>query len=135
MTNTKILIVDDDMGMRLQLKWSLPEYEVISADSRIHAMELFNLHQPPLVTLDLGLPPDADGTTEGFATLEAILKKAPHTKVVIVSGAEATTNAEKAKSQGAYDYNPKPLEIARLKELIKKAFDDYQSDSDDSRNT
>jgi len=133
MHNTKILIVDDDMGMRSQLKWSLSEYEVITADSRIHALELFNLHLPSLVTLDLGLPPDADGTTEGFATLDAILKKAPHTKVVIVSGAEVTTNAEKAKSQGAYDYHPKPLEIACLKELIKKAFDDYQSDSDDSR--
>ena len=126
MANPKILIVDDDKGIRTQLKWGLDGFDVITADSRANALEQFRLHHPPLVTLDLGLPPDAEGTTEGFATLQEILKKAPETKVVIVSGSEDAGNSEKAKSQGAFDYYPKPLEIESLQRLIRKALADYQ---------
>ncbi len=129
MTNTKILIVDDDMGIRTQLKWGLDGYDVITAESRVDALAQFERYRPPLVTLDLGLPPDAEGTTEGFATLKEILKKAPNTKIVIVSGSEATGNAEKAKSQGAFDYYPKPLEIDRLRQVINRALDDFQTAS------
>ncbi len=129
MTNPKILIIDDDKGIRTQLKWGIEGFDVITADSRANALEQFNLHRPPLVTLDLGLPPDAEGTTEGFATLKAILKKAPETKVVIVSGSGVSENAAKARSRGAFEYYPKPLEIDRLQLLINQAFEDFKSAS------
>lgn len=125
MSNPKLLIVDDDPGIRSQLKWGLDDYDVITADSRLNAMELFDLHQPPLVTLDLGLPPDAEGTTEGFAALQAILSKAPDTRVVIVSGSEELGNAEKAIDIGAFDFYPKPVEIDRLVNIIEKAYIDF----------
>jgi len=125
----KILIVDDDEGMRTQLKWGLEGYEVITADSRTHAIEQFELHHPPLVTLDLGLPPDVEGTTEGFATLKAILLKAPETKVVVVSGSEDMGNAEIARSNGAFEYYPKPVDLDRLQHVIELAYADYQSGS------
>lgn len=127
MSIPKILIVDDDEGIRTQLKWGLDGYDVITADSRLHAIELFDLHRPPLVTLDLGLPPDAEGTTEGFATLKAILKKAPGTKVVIVSGSEDFGNAEIARNCGAYEYYPKPVELGRLQQVIEHAYADYRN--------
>ncbi|MFK5951107.1 MAG: response regulator [Methylococcales bacterium] len=127
MNNPKILIVDDDEGMRTQLKWGLEGYEVITADSRLHAIEQFELHHPPVVTLDLGLPPDADGTSEGFATLKEILQKAPDTKVVIVSGSEELGSAEKARSNGAFEYYPKPVELDRLQQVIELAYAEYQS--------
>jgi len=123
----KILIVDDDEGIRTQLKWGLEGYEVLTADSRSHAIELFDLYHPPLVTLDLGLPPDAEGTTEGFATLKAILQKAPETKVVVVSGSEDFGNAELARKSGAFEYYPKPVELARLQKVIELAYADYQN--------
>lgn len=129
MTNPKILIVDDDEGMRTQLKWGLEGYDVITADSRLHAIEQFDLHHPPLVTLDLGLPPDAEGTTEGFATLKEILQKAPDTKIVIVSGSEDVGNAEMARSNGAFEYYPKPVELDRLQQVIEQAYADYQANS------
>jgi len=125
MSNPKILIVDDDEGIRTQLKWGLEDYEVITAASRLHAMELFDLHHPPLVTLDLGLPPDAEGTSEGFATLKAIMQKAPETKVVIVSGSEDFGNAEMARNNGAFEFYPKPVELDRLQKVIKLAYTDY----------
>jgi len=127
MPNPKILIVDDDKGIRTQLKWGLNGYDVITADSRANALEQFTLHHPPLVTLDLGLPPDEEGTTEGFATLKEILKTAPQTKVVIVSGSKVINNAEIAKSYGAFEYYSKPLDISRLQKIINSAFKNYQT--------
>jgi len=127
MSNPKILIIDDDEGIRTQLKWGLDGYDVITADSRIHAIELFVVHHPPLVTLDLGLPPDAEGTSEGFATLEAILSMAPETKVVVVSGSEDFGNAETARNSGAYEYYPKPVELDRLQQVIEHAYADYRN--------
>lgn len=126
MTNPKILVVDDDEGMRTQLKWGLEGYDVITADSRLHAIEQFDLYHPSLVTLDLGLPPDAEGTTEGFATLKYILQKAPDTKIIIVSGSESMGNAEKARSSGAFDYYPKPVALDRLQQAIEQAYGAYQ---------
>ena len=127
MLTPKILIVDDDEGIRTQLKWGLEGYEIITADSRSHAIEQFDFHKPALVTLDLGLPPDADGTSEGFATLKEILQKAPQTKVIIVSASEDLGNAEKAKNNGAYEYYPKPVELGRLQQVLNQAYIDYES--------
>lgn len=127
MPNTKLMIVDDDPGIRTQLKWGLEGYDVITADSRLDAVEKFKKHHPPLVTLDLGLPPDADGTSEGFKTLEEILEKAPDTKVVIVSGSGEEANAIKAKNIGAFEYYSKPVEIISLQQLIERAYIEYNA--------
>jgi len=126
MTNPKILIVDDDVGIRSQLKWGIEGYDIVTADSRLNAMEQINIHHPLIVTLDLGLPPDADGTTEGFATLKEILQKAPATKVVMVSASEDAGNAERAKSYGAFDYYSKPVDMAQLLRTINRAYAEIQ---------
>jgi len=123
--NPKILIVDDDQGIQAQLKWGLEGYDVITADSRSNAIEQFNTHHPALVTLDLGLPPDVEGTTEGFATLKAILQEAPETKVIIVSGSEDVDNAEKARNGGAFEFYPKPVDVEQLSEIIRRAYETY----------
>lgn len=125
MSNTKLMIVDDDPGMRSQLKWGLEGYDIITADCRLDAVEKFLKHLPPLVTLDLGLPPDAEGTSEGFKTLQEILEKAPDTKVVIVSGSGEEANSAKAKSYGAFEYCSKPVETQRLQQVIERAYDEY----------
>lgn len=119
--------MDDDPGIRTQIKWGIQGFEVITAETRAEAMQQLELHQPPLVTLDLGLPPDADGTSEGFAALREILRKAPHTQVIIVSASEDIGNAEKARSSGAYEYYPKPLELSRLQQILERAYKDYQA--------
>ena len=48
--------------------------DVVLAGDRAAAIEAVRLHEPAVVTLDLGLPPDPDGTSEGFATLTEILR-------------------------------------------------------------
>src|SRR5690606_29910802 len=82
----KLLVVEDDPGLQRQLKWSYEGYEVLTAGDRQSAIDILRAEEPKVVTLDLGLPPDPDGTTEGFATLEAILRLQPKTKVIVASG-------------------------------------------------
>lgn len=120
--NRTLLVVDDDPGMRSQLKWGLNNFEVMTADDRIHALEVFSKHRPPVVTLDLGLPPDTEGIQEGFETLRLILAIAPHTYVFIVSGATGQDNEKKAEACGAYRYFTKPVDISKLNAAVEQAY-------------
>jgi two-component system NtrC family response regulator len=84
--SNKLLVVEDDPGLQDQLRWCFDRYEVVVAGDRATALEQLRKHQPPVVTLDLGLPPDANGITEGLATLEEIISQRPDTKVIVVTG-------------------------------------------------
>ena len=119
----KILIVDDIEDIRKQLKWGLgKEYAVLLAADGTEALALFKRHQPLVVTLDLGLPPDEEGTDEGFRCLKEMLHIAPATKIVVITGNDGRANALKAVQMGAYDYYPKPVNLDELKVIISRAF-------------
>ena len=83
---------------------------------------MLRLHEPAVVTLDLGLPPDPDGTGEGFATLTEILAIKPDTKVIVASGHGARESALKAIALGAYDFYRKPVDIDELGLIVARAF-------------
>jgi len=118
-----ILVVDDDSGIRKQLKWGLDkDYKVLLAEDGRKALELFRKHEPKVVSLDLGLPPDADGASEGLRVLEEILSQGKGTKVVVVSGNEDRNNALAAITLGAYDFCQKPIELDTLKIILSRAF-------------
>lgn len=118
-----ILIVDDDSGIRKQLKWGLEKnYKVLFAEDGRKALELFQQHEPKVVSLDLGLPPDADGASEGLRVLEEILAAGKDTKVIVVSGNEDRSNALAAVGLGAYDFCQKPIELDTLKVILQRAF-------------
>lgn len=117
-----ILVIDDDNGIRRQLKWGLDkEYNVLLAEDGRKALDLFRQHEPKIVTLDLGLPPDSDGASEGLRVLEEILVMGKDTKVIVVSGNEGRENALKSIALGAYDFCQKPIEFDTLKIIIARA--------------
>ncbi|WP_164117272.1 PEP-CTERM-box response regulator transcription factor [Sphingorhabdus sp. Alg239-R122] len=118
----KLLVVEDDAGLQKQLKWAYEDFTVLLAGSREEALTLLRSEEPDVVTLDLGLPPDPDGTTEGFAALEQILQAKPGTKVIIASGHGARESALQAMAQGAYDFYSKPVDIDELGMIVKRAF-------------
>jgi two-component system NtrC family response regulator len=118
----KLLVVEDDPGLQRQLKWSYDDQEVIIAGDRDAAMEALRTHHPAVVTLDLGLPPDPDGVTEGFATLEAILQARPATKVIVASGHGARESARRAIALGAFDFYHKPVDIDELGLIVRRAY-------------
>ena len=125
MTDQKLpvlLIVEDDEGLQRQLKWAYEGYEVVLAGTRDAAIEAVRMHEPAVVTLDLGLPPDPDGTTEGFATLTDILRLKPDTKVIVASGHGARESMLKAIGLGAYDFYRKPVDIDELGLIVARAF-------------
>ena len=117
-----LLIVEDDEGLQRQLKWAYDGYRVILAADRRSAIEALRAHEPAVVTLDLGLPPDPDGTAEGFATLEEMLRLKPDTKVIVATGHGARESALKAIAMGAYDFYRKPVDIDELGLIVARAF-------------
>lgn len=117
-----LLIIEDDPGLQKQLRWSFDEYEVLVAGDRESALTHIRRHEPAVVTMDLGLPPDPDGATEGLATLQQILAHAPDTKVIVLTGNQEHANAVKAIGMGAYDFHQKPFEPEILGLVIKRAF-------------
>jgi two-component system NtrC family response regulator len=128
-----LLVVEDDEGLQRQLKWAYEGYEVVCAGDRQAAIEALRAHEPAVVTLDLGLPPDPDGTTEGFGTLEEILRLKPDTKVIVATGHGAHESALKAIALGAYDFYRKPVDIDALGMIVARAFHLHGIESENRR--
>lgn len=118
----KLLIVEDDVGLQSQLRWSFDDYEVLFAEDRDSALSAVRRYEPPVVIQDLGLPPDAEGVSEGLATLQEILAFDAHTKVIVVTGNGDRDNAIRAVGLGAYDFYSKPVDIEALHLLIQRAY-------------
>lgn len=117
-----LLIIEDDPGLQKQLRWSFDAYNVLVAGDRETALVHVRRHEPAVVTMDLGLPPDPDGASEGLATLQQILALAPDTKVIVLSGNRDHANAVKAIGMGAYDFHQKPFDPEALGLVIQRAF-------------
>ncbi len=117
-----LMMVEDDIGLQKQMRWSFDRYNLMFAGDRETALATLRRHEPSVVTLDLGLPPDADGSSEGFATLQEILAFAPSTKVIVLTGQNDRGNALKAVELGAYDFFAKPFEADLLNTVIDRAF-------------
>ncbi len=118
----KLLVVEDDAGLQAQLKWAYDDFEVIIAGDRESALTALRVHAPPVVTLDLGLPPDPDGTSEGFAVLDEIMALKPDTKVIVASGHGARESALQAIARGAYDFYQKPVDIDAIGLIVRRAY-------------
>ncbi|KUR79490.1 PEP-CTERM-box response regulator transcription factor [Novosphingobium sp. Fuku2-ISO-50] len=117
----KLLIVEDDPGLQAQLKWAYEDFDVLVAGDRQTAIALLRAEEPPVVTLDLGLPPDPDGVSEGFAILDEIMALKPDTKVIVASGHGARESALRAIQRGAYDFYAKPIDIDALGLIVRRA--------------
>ncbi|WP_267381134.1 MULTISPECIES: PEP-CTERM-box response regulator transcription factor [unclassified Sphingomonas] len=131
----KLLIVEDDAGLQRQLRWAYEGYEVVTAGDRAETLAAMRLHEPAVVTLDLGLPPDPDGTAEGFATLADILALAPATKVIVASGHGARASALQAIADGAWDFYAKPIDIDALGRIVARAFHVHALEAENRRLT
>lgn len=129
----KLLIVEDDPGLQRQLRWAYDEYQLFIAGDREEAIDLLRAEAPDVVTLDLGLPPDPDGTSEGFATLAEILQIKPDTKVIVASGHGARESALRAIDGGAYDFYQKPVDIDELGLIVGRAFHVHALEQENAR--
>jgi two-component system, NtrC family, response regulator len=116
-----LLIVDDDAGLRRQLRWAFSDHKVYLASTRQEATDLVGKDPVSVAIVDLGLPPDPDGASEGLAILAEILAIAPATKVIIATGNETREHALRAIALGAYDFYQKPIDIDVLQLVVARA--------------
>jgi two-component system NtrC family response regulator len=128
-----LLVVEDDKGLQSQLRWAFDGFEVSISGDRTEAINQLRRVQPGVVLLDLGLPPDPGGVSEGLATLSEILSLAPETKVIVVTGDNDRRNAVKAIALGAYDFHQKPADPEILALLVDRAYHVYELEMENRR--
>ena len=129
----QVLIVEDDLALQKQIKWSLDRFETVTAQDRDSALAQFRRAAAPVVTMDLGLPPDADSVSEGFALLDALLALDSGVKVIVLSGQSDRSNACRAVELGAYDFLAKPLEADLLNMTVERALRVYELQAENLR--
>ena len=128
-----VLIVEDDLALQKQIKWSMDRFESVTANDRQSALVLMRRYSPGVVTMDLGLPPDADSVSEGFKLLEQILAMDPDTKVIVLTGQNDQANALRAVAMGAYDFFAKPFEPEMLNLTVERAFRMFELQKENQR--
>ena len=121
-TRPALLLVDDDAEIRDQMKWALASnYQLSEASDRSTALARVRETMPSLVLLDLGLPPDIDGASEGLAILREILRLNSMAKVIVITGNSDRAKAVAAIETGAYDFIEKPVQLDVLKVVLQRA--------------
>ena len=120
-SSNPMLIVEDDLALQKQIKWSLDRFESVTATDRESALVQLRRHQPSVVTMDLGLPPDPDSVSEGFKLLEQMLDADPNVKVIVLTGQNQQSHAIRAVALGAYDFLAKPFDPEILGLTVDRA--------------
>jgi len=128
-----LLVVEDDPALQKQIRWAFDQYETLTAADRESALVQVRRYMPPVVTMDLGLPPDADSVSEGFRLLEQLLAIAPETKIIVLTGQNDRANALRAIGLGAYDFFAKPFEVEMLALTVERAFRLYDLQQENRR--
>lgn len=128
-----LLIVEDDLGIQKQLKWSFEGYSLVFAEDRASAIKQLRRFEPSVVTLDLGLPPDPANASEGLALLSEMLELSPSCKIIVVTGNDERDNALKAIELGAYDYYQKPIDPEILSVIVARAFNVHELENENRR--
>jgi two-component system chemotaxis response regulator CheY len=117
MTN-RLMIVDDALIMRMKIKdiasaagWNV----VAEAKDGAEAVELYEQHQPDMVTLDMVMP-----KLDGLAALRAIRESHPHAQIVMISAVDQKEKLNDCINSGAMDFIVKPFEPARLRAFFER---------------
>ncbi|MGL4564574.1 MAG: PEP-CTERM-box response regulator transcription factor [Halioglobus sp.] len=128
-----LLVVEDDKGLQGQMRWAFEDFEVVISGDRQDAIAQLRRVEPGVVLLDLGLPPDPGGVTEGMATLQEILSLNPQTKVIVVTGDNDRANAVRAIALGAYDFYQKPADPEILALMVERAYQVHELELENRR--
>ena len=132
-TVRSLLIVEDDLALQKQIKWSLDRFESSTAHDRSSALLQLRKYLPAVVTMDLGLPPDADSVSEGLKLLEQVMAFDPDIKVIVLTGQNDQAHALRAVAMGAYDFFAKPFEPELLNLTVERAFKMFELQRENRR--
>ncbi len=116
-----LLVVEDDVGLCSQYRWAFPSCQVVFAHTRLQALAVAQKERPAVAIMDLGLPPDPDGVSEGFATLDGLARLLPNTKIIVATSHGDRAHALRAIAAGAYDFCEKPIDIGMLGTIVARS--------------
>jgi two-component system NtrC family response regulator len=133
MSKLKLLVVEDDEGLCRQYRWAFPEHEVLLARTAQAARSAVSHESPPVAILDLGLPPDRDGVSEGMGLLRELLGAIPDMKIIVVTGNEDISHALEAIAAGAFDFHQKPVNVDVLQVVVARAYKIYHLEQENRR--
>lgn len=116
-SGVRLLVVDDDSGMRVMLADHLHTLglAVSSARSGQDAVELLNSEAFDIVLTDLVMP-----GVDGMAVLEAARQSDPRTHVVVMTGYSSLKTAINSVRSGAFDYLTKPFELVQIEIIVNR---------------
>ncbi len=125
----KILIVDDELNMRLVLQAMLKKegYAVTTASNGMEALKILKVDQMDIVVTDLKMP-----KLDGMGLLGEIIRDYPSIPVIIITAHGTIATAVDALKKGAFDYITKPFEQDELKQVIQKAVKTRRLDEDEA---
>lgn len=132
-TVRSLLIVEDDLALQKQIKWSLDRFDSVTAHDRSSALLQMRKYLPAVLTMDLGLPPDADSVSEGLKLLEQVMAFDPDIKVIVLTGQNDQAHALRAVAMGAYDFFAKPFEPELLNLTVERAFKMFELQRENRR--
>ena len=120
MDNKKILICDDSVLARKQLKDVLKRYgcsNFLEASNGQEAIDMYKEHRPDLVFLDIVMP-----VKDGVSAIKEIIAFDPKADIVIVSSVGTQIQLKNAIMEGARDFVQKPLQASQIQEIISVRF-------------
>lgn len=113
-----ILVTDDSKFMRNVLKRILEDsgHQVIAeAMNGREAIELYSLHSPQLVTMDITMP-----EVDGLQAVKEICSRDPKAKVIMISSVGQQYMISEALNYGARDFIVKPFDLDRICDAVNR---------------
>ena len=125
----KILIIDDDEGVREFLSTALEEkcYNVSVASNAEDGLDLLKKNSYNIILSDINMP-----GASGMDFLNLCKKNYPKTTVIMITGAPNVEDAVQAVKDGAFDYLSKPIPVNKLYERVESALDKYSATQETS---
>ncbi len=115
----KLLLVEDNVGLREQMKWALnSDYEILETDSLEGCLEQVRGQHPGVYCLDMGLENKPE---RGLEIIDAILGEDRLAKIIVITSNTTQNLGNRAVERGAFDYLQKPVDIDELKVILARA--------------
>lgn len=120
MNNIKILISDDSVLSRKQLKDVLKTYGCdcfLEASNGQETIDLYKEHRPELVFLDIVMP-----VKDGITAIKEIIAFDPSADIIIVSSVGTQSQLKNAIMEGAHDFVQKPILASQIHDILSARF-------------
>jgi len=118
MTSRRIMVVDDAEFTRKMLTLEVEQagYKVVAeAENGLDAVDLYKIHQPDIVTMDIVMP-----GMGGIEAVKKIIEIDPNAKIVMLSSMGVGASVQEAVVAGAKNFILKPYSTSRLIEVLDR---------------